>query len=153
MGGVPFEWDPPPWVSHGLIANPRCHSSQGNAPSADANVVVISAFVEAQIRAGHMAGPFHPSDCSGVLISQMAAIPKKTPRKWRVIVNLLAPQGQSVNDNLHRQLSHVSYSSPSDAAMILYYPAPGTLMAKIDRRDAYRMVPIHPGDRPFLGIS
>ena len=26
-------------------------------------------------------------------------------------------------------------------------------MAKVDIRDAYRLVPIHPADRPFLGVS
>ena len=114
---------------------------------------MVSAFIDTQIQAGYMIGPFRPQDCSGVTVSQMAVIPKKTPGKWRVIVNLSAPAGRSVNDNLHRHLTHVSYSSPSDAALLLHSLGPGSLMAKIDLRDAYRMVPIHPADRPFLGLS
>ena len=67
------------------LSNPRCQSSRGNAPSADANAQVVSAFIDTQIRAGYMIGPLQPQDCSGVTVSQMAVIPKKTPGKWRVI--------------------------------------------------------------------
>lgn len=84
-------------IHHGfhinLTSNPRCHSSRGNAPLVEANAAVVLAFIEAQTRAGHMAGPFHLSDCPGVVISQMAAIPKKSLEKWKVIFQSLGSAG------------------------------------------------------------
>ena len=88
-----------------------------------------------------------------MITSHMAVIPKKTPGKWRVIVDLSSPKGKSVNDNLHRELTPVSYSSPDDGASLMHFLGKRSLLAKIDLREAYRMVPIHPEDRRFLGIS
>ena len=101
-----------------------------------------------------MLGPLSPEDSSGVITSRMAVIPKKTAGKWRVIVDLSSPHsGHSVNDNLHRYLSHVSYSSTDNVAMLMHFLGTGALMAKLDIQDAYRLVPIHPADRRFLGVS
>ena len=95
-----------------------------------------------------MLGPLPPEDCAGVITSCMAVIPKKTPGKWRVIVELSSPQDRSINDNLHCHLPQVSYASTDDAAVLIHYlGAWGTLY------NAYRLVPIHPEDRRFLGVS
>ena len=64
-----------------------------------------------------------------------------------------SPKGKGVNDNLHRELTHVSYSSPDDGASLMHFLGKRSLLAKIDLREAYRMVSIHPKDRRFLGIS
>lgn len=152
------------WVEHlvtgmkegfriGLVREPCCQSSSGNTPSAMERAEVISDFLSSQCRAGYMLGPLPPKDCAGVFTSRMAVIPKKTPGTWRVIVDLSSPQDHNINDNLHRRLSHVSYASTDDAAMLMHYLGPGALLAKIDIQNAYRLVPIHPADRRFLGVS
>ena len=99
-----------------------------------------------------MIGPLPKDECSQVITSSLAVIPKKTPGKWRVIVNLSSPKGASVNNHLKRRLTHVAYASVSDAAILLHELGQGSQLAKVDIRDAYRIVPIHPHDRPFLGI-
>ena len=137
----------------GLVREPNCQSSQGNTPSAMERADVISNFLSSQCRAGHVLGPLPPENCAGIVTSRMAAIPKKTPGKWRVIVDLSSPHNGSINDNLHRHLSHVSYASTDDAAMLMHFLGPGALLAKIDIQNAYRLVPIHPEDRCFLGVS
>ena len=137
----------------GLVREPCCQSSSGNTPSTMERAEVISDFLSSQCRAGYMLGPLPPKDCAGVFTSRMAVIPKKTPGTWRVIVDLSSPQDHSINDNLHRRLSHVSYACTDDAAMLMHYLGPGALLAKIDIQNACRLVPIHPADCRFLGVS
>ena len=141
--------------SHWLTTNSCCRSSTGNTPSAIARSEVVSSFLMSQSRAGYMLGPLPPESCQGVVTSHMAVIPKKVPGKWRVMVDLSSPHdSHSVNDNLHRHLSHVSYSSTDDAAMLMHFLGPVTLQLKlIYRVHICRLVPIHPADRHFLGLS
>ena len=72
----------------GLVREPNCQSSPGNTPSTTERADVISNFLSSQGRAGYMLGPLPPEDCAGVITSCMAVIPKKTPGKGRVIVDL-----------------------------------------------------------------
>lgn len=65
---------------------------------------------------GYMAGPFLLG-CSGVIASSIAVIPKKKPGKFQIIVDMSSPKKASINDNIHRQQTHVAYSSVEDAAL------------------------------------
>ena len=40
-----------------------------------------------------------------------------------------------------------------EAAHLIHYLGPDTLLAKMDITEAYRLVPIHPDDRILLGIQ
>ena len=111
----------------GLVREPNCQSSTANTPSATERADVISNFLSSQGRAGYMLGPLTPEDCAGVITSCMTVIPKKTPGKWRVIVDLSSSWNHSINDNLYRHLPHVSYASTDDAAMLMHYLGPGAL--------------------------
>ena len=134
----------------GLMQTPHCQSSQGNTPSATDKVKAVSSFLTSQCGKGHMLGSLPSEDSIGIATSRMAVIPKKVAGKWRVVVDLSSSHnGHSVNDNLHRQLLHVSYSSTDDAAMLMHFLGFSALMAK----DTYRLVPIHSADRRFLGVS
>ena len=86
--------------------------------------------------------------CSGMIISSLGVVPKSTPGKFRVIIDLSRPDGHSVNDQTCRELTRVAYSSTEDAAL-----GPGAPLAKIDIREAYRMVPVCPSERPFLAVA
>lgn len=152
------------WVSHlvtgirqgfriGLLSQPRCRSTVGSYPSASSQAEVITSFLASQVQAGYITGPLPAHLCTGVITSRMAVVPKKTPGKFRVIVDLSSPDNYSVNDNIHRELTHVAYSSVDDAALLMHHLGPHTLMAKIDIQDAYRLVPVHPMDRSFLGVT
>ena len=123
-----------------------------NAPSAASHQQVVQAFIQDQVDNGYMLGPFSQVESPNILVSRLGAIPKKAAGKWRVIVDLSSPSGYSVNDNLRRNLTHVAYASVEDAAVLMHILGRDTLMAKIDIRSAYRMVPIHPEDRWSLGV-
>lgn len=136
----------------GLRSNVRYQSSKRNHPSALTQPQVISSYLQRQVEAGYTIGPLDPKACSGVVVSSLGVVPKSTPGKFRVIVDLSRPPNLSVNDNLHREWTHTSYSSVDDAALLMHALGTGTLMAKLDIREAYRIIPIHPEERCFLGV-
>ena len=137
----------------GLRSSAQCRSSVSSHPSARVHSQVVGEFLQQQVAAGFMMGPFEPQECSGVVTSSVGVVPKSTPGKFRVIVDLSRPEGASVNDQLLRELTHVAYSSIEDASLAMHALGQGAQLAKIDIRDAYRIIPVHPEDRPFLALS
>lgn len=90
----------------------------------------------------------------GVQCSPFGVIPKKgKPGKWRLIVNLSAPEGQSVNDGIDSALARVTYTSLDEVIRRILQLGRGARIAKADVRTAYRNVPVHPRDRWLLGMK
>ena len=86
-------------------------------------------------------------------ISPFGVIPKRNrPGKWRLIVDLSSPHDHSVNDAISKDLSSISYTSLDDAATFIQHLGPGCLLAKLDLKEAYRAVPVHPADQPRLAV-
>ena len=137
----------------GLQEAPQCRTSTANTPSARQHAAVVDQYFQAQVSKGYMAGPFPSAECSGVIASSIAVIPKKDPGKFRIIVDMSSPKNASINDNIRRQHTHVAYSSVEDAAHLMQHLGINALLAKIDVKEAYRIIPIHPEDRPFLGLN
>ncbi len=91
---------------------------------------------------------------SRVILSPLGLIPKKgKPGKWRLIVNLSAPEGSSVNDGIDRRLARVRYTSVDDVVERVLKLGVGAEIAKADVSKAYRNVPVHPEDRWLLGME
>ena len=97
-----------------------------------------------------MAGPF--PFAYGVVSCRIADVPKKTPGKWQVIVDLSHPNGRGVNHHIRRDVTHMDYSSVGDAAHIMHFLGSNALMAKLDIKKPYRIIPIHPDDHRFIGV-
>jgi hypothetical protein len=86
--------------------------------------------------------------------SPNGVIPKKNkPNKWRLIVDLSSPADHSVNDAISKEGSSFSYTSVDNVAEAILSMGKGSLLAKMDIKQAYRIVPIHPQDRPLLGMK
>jgi len=58
----------------------------------------------------------------------------------------------SVNDGIDPTLCSLSYVSVDTVSAIVSALGTGSLLAKIDIEAAYRLVPVHPDDRPLLGL-
>ena len=85
--------------------------------------------------------------------SPIEVIPKcNRPNRWRLIVDLSSPKGNSVNDGICSNFCSLTYTSVDDAVKMLQTLGKGALLAKLELKDAYRVVPVHPQDRPLLGM-
>jgi len=86
-----------------------------------------------------------PGGClpKGIHTSPLGLIPKKNkPRKWRLIVDLSAPQGMSINDGIDAELSSLSYSSIDYLASLVVSEGRGS-----------KIVLVHPEDQHLLGVQ
>ena len=84
----------------------------------------------------------------------LTMIPKKhKPGKWRLIIDLSAPQGSSVNDGIAKELCSLAYTSVDEVVACVLKLGKGSLLAKMDLKQAYRNVPVHPQDRLLLGME
>lgn len=85
--------------------------------------------------------------------SPFGVIPKKSkPGKWRLIIDLSAPEGHSVNDGIRKELASLSYISVDDIVACVLQYGKGALLAKRDIKQAYRNLQVHPQDRVLLGM-
>ena len=75
-----------------------------------------------------------------------------TPGKWRLITNMSFPGGSSVNDRISEKLCSISYIGVQDAIHGILTYGKGALLAKVDIRNAHRVIPTHPGDWWFMGM-
>ena len=100
-----------------------------------------------------MLGPFPIHAIPNAQISRIGVIPKKSSSKWRLITDLSFPPRYSVNDGIDPTLTTLSYISVDTVAQKVALLGAGSLMAKADIQEAYRLVPIHTDDKHLLGLS
>ena len=98
-------------------------------------------------------GPFPPSSVPQVHVSRLGVVPKKWIDKWHLILDLSSPEGRSVNDGIRPELCSLSYVAVDNAARMVTRAGQGALLAKVDIKSAYRLVPVHPEDRLLLGMA
>ena len=63
------------------------------------------------------------------------------------------PHEKSVNSGIPKELSSMTYITIDDAISKVMELGPGTLLAKIDIRNAFRLLPVHPADRHLLAME
>lgn len=106
------------------------------------------------LRDEEAAGKLRRCSSASVHTSPIGVLPKRSqPGKFRLIVDLSSPIGFSVNDGIDSPLCSLTYTSVAHAAELVASLGRGALMAKLDLKAAYRMVPVHPEDQQLLGIK
>ena len=89
----------------------------------------------------------------GLHISPFGLVPKKSsPGNWRLIVDLSSPDQHSVNDGIPKELCSLSYCSVDDAVHQVLRLRKGAKLAKLDVKNTFRLLPVHPADWPLLGM-
>ena len=126
-------------------------AARGNMGSVHTHPVVISDYIQGEVSAGRMRSV---ENSFVVHKSPIGIIPKPhQPGKFRLIVDLSAPEGASVNDGVDPSLCSLSYASVEKAVELVRRNGRGCMMAKLDLMSAYRQVPVHPSDHPLLCVE
>lgn len=137
---------------HGDQENLR--SRMRNMVSASEHPVVVAEYLEDERRQKRVAVVGTPERAQelGIHCSPFGVIPKKNKvNKWRLILDLSSPDGHSVNDGVQKDLASLSYISVDDVVAEVLKKGRGTLLAKMDVKQAYRNIPVHPKDRACSG--
>ena len=125
-----------------------------NHPSAMVNPHVVQDRIQAEVVLGRVVGPIDRSLCPLVQSSPIGLVPKKGQiDQWRMIVDLSFPPGHSVNDGISKDLCSLSYASLDDAVDRILALGRRSELVKIDLKEAYRVIPIHPHDIRLLAVS
>lgn len=125
----------------------------GNLPSVHQHPQLVQKHITEEVSAHRLLGPLPDHLVAHCHASPIGLIPKPhQPGKWRLIVDLSSPRGNSVNDGIAVSACHMHYSSVLDAATMIRELGPGTLLAKMDLHQAYRNIPVHADDHPLQAI-
>ena len=136
-----------------LAQGSRLQSSSRNHPSSLANSQVVQSYIRGEVLASRMVGPLPQGSVQAVHCSPVGLVPKaRGSGQWRMIVDLSYPNGRSVNDGILSSLCSVSYAALDAALRFIKQLGRNTMLIKVDLRNAYRLVPIHPQDRHLFGV-
>ena len=124
-----------------------------NWPSSRALANQVQESLLYDVNRGRKAGPFPVPPLRNFVGSPMGAFLKKRSSKIRVIHDLSWPPGSSINSHIDDQLCSLHYSSVDDAVKHVLQNGRGTLMSKLDIKDAYKHVVVATSDWHLLGIS
>ena len=127
-------------------------SARKNMISANEHPEVVDEYLAAEIAQSRVAGPFVKLATPRAHISRFGVIPKKHSKKWRLIVDLSHPAGYSINDGIPKDLCSLTYITVDTAIKHIITLGPGTLLAKLDIKSAFRLLPVHPADRHLLAM-
>ncbi len=123
-----------------------------NMPSVKQHTQAISDAIGKDMTAGFISQPFptssppfaHYRSCPlGVIVKQVG-----NKSKVRIIKNLSAPYGNSVNSHINKlSMQYMAFDGAVDAVV---GAGVGCLMSKIDIKDAFRLVKVRYADWPLL---
>ena len=98
-------------------------------------------YLKEEVGLGRVAGPLPPTMHTCCQISRFGVIPKsQQPDKWRLIVDLSSPKGQSVNDGMPKHLCSLKYISIDDAVYEILLQGRGAMLAKVDIKSACQYI-------------
>ena len=129
-------------------------SGTGNLVSAQEHPQVVSDYLEQEKLLNQVVViPDAELPAINCHVSPFWVIPKKSnPGKWRLIVDLSSSLNASVNDSIQKDNCRVSYITVDDIVDRIVQLGGGTLLARADIKQAYRIIPVHPEDCYLLGM-
>ena len=129
-------------------------SAAQNLEGASSHPQVVEEYLREEVSLGRVIGPLPPPLQTSCHKSRFGVIPKgHQPNKWRLIVDLSFPKGHSINDGIPKHLCSLKYISIDNAIQKIFSQGRGAMLAKIDVKSAFRLLPVHPSDRHLLGMS
>ena len=99
----------------GFDNNKTCTSSTKNMHSAEKRPQVIREYLPRECSEGCVLGPLDPMLFSFTQVSGFGVVPKHTPGRWQLIVDMSSPEGHSVNDGIPEPLCSLTYVSIQDS--------------------------------------
>ena len=85
-------------------------------------------------------GPLSSPRSHSIHVSRFGVIPKGSSGKWRLVLDLSSPEGASMNSGIDKTQCSLSYAVDEAASQVVRLGR-GALMAKLDIKTAYRLVP------------
>lgn len=132
-----------------------CKSASSNMHSAIENVEAVEEYLIKEVSLGRILGLVPPEKVPvGIQLSPVGDIPKSSqPGKWRLIADLSSLDTKSVNAGIELELCSLQYLRLDEVIAEVSRIGRGAQLSKLDIESAYRMIPVHPGDRHLLAVQ
>ena len=111
-----------------------------NLISAFQHPEVVSSNLVKEVSLGRVAGPFSSFPLRNFQCHPVGVVPKKHSSEWSTIYHLSFPEGDSINDDIHKDKCSLQYVRVDDAIRILQRLGKGAFMAKTDLKSAFRLI-------------
>ena len=122
-----------------------------NASSSKQHGPTFTGVLHGWLENGMVAGPFLSPPLPEFRANSLMAIEQKG--KIRPILNMSYPEGESFNDNVDTEgVQTVRMSSARQFGQAILKAGKGSLMSKMDMKDAYKHVPAKPSDYRLQGL-
>ena len=122
----------------GFVRPRQCRPAKGNMRSALTNPHPVDEYLREELAAGRVIGPLSRGEVASLQINRFGVIPKSgQPGRWRLILDLSFPVGESINDGIDPALCSLRYAKVDDAVRRILQLGKGTLLAKVDIEHAY----------------
>ena len=109
---------------------------------------VVEDYLAAEVINHRVANPYDKNSYPDAHISRFGIIPKCHQQgKWWLIIDLSYPKLYSVNDGIPKHLCSLTYVTVDDAITKILESGPDTLLAKVNIKHAFCLLPVHPADR------
>lgn len=136
------------------FSGPEVVRPSKNLKSAFDDESFMDVAVEKLVLNAQVHGPFESLPMPGLRCSPLGSVTRKrNPNKRRIINHLSWPRGLSVNDGIPDSEAYISYDMFERAVEDLIRSGPGSLLAKLDLKEAFRHIPIRAEDWHHLGFS
>ena len=132
---------------------PEESSFSKNHLSVQENFSVAQEKIQKELSKGRMAGPFLAPPFENFRISPLGIIPNKQENSFRLIQDLSYPKGNSINFFIPTEFCAVQYENLDHVVTLIKQFGHGTLIAKADVEDAFRIIPVHPKEYHLLGCK
>ena len=113
-------------------------------------LTAIDAILQIECQLGCILGPFQYPPLPNFRTSGLGLA--KHDGEWRIIYHLSAPPYISIIDFINPVDYSLSYCIIDDAHDFINQMGPGTLLSKIDLKDAFRFIPVHQSQWNLLWI-
>ena len=113
---------------------------------------IIDDYLLKESTAGHILGPFSPHAMPNIHINRFGIIPKN-PRWKNGASSRTCPSQRDIVLMMQSRPCTLQYISVDQVALAVMQLGRGALLAKTDIKAAYRLIPVHPSDRVWLGMK
>ena len=115
-----------------------------NLKSANEHPDIVNAYLTQEIQSGRIGGPYDEPPFPHMQCHLIGVVPKKEPRKWRTILHLSYPEGDSINDFIPKVDYTLHYVTVDSAISIIKTLGWGAWLSKVDIESTFRIIPLHP---------
>jgi hypothetical protein len=129
---------------------PSCHCKNSNSTLKFAAEVTDT--IASWVKQGFVCGPFKNPPVSNFRVNPLVAVDQDD--KVRLVMNVSLPEGASFNSNIDQQkIEKVFMSSAREVSFVLAETGHGAIMSKMDKKDAYKIIPAPIEDLRLQGFK